>query len=533
MYLPGISAWLIRMPACFRQSIFAVLFLAGACFLQAGQSYYVDAEGGSDANSGLAPEMAWASLSRINSITCRPGDRILFRAGCEWEGRLVPKGSGTPGLPVIIDRYGEGDLPVIHGRGKWESTVLLENIEYWEVRNLEITNKGTGRKAGRRGLVVRALDMGDCRGIHLKNLVIRDVNGVLEKKQGGGSAILIHNGGERVPTRFIDLRIEDCHFYRCERNGVNFRGNTNRNAWHPNLQVVIRNNLLEQIPGDGIVPIGCDGALIEHNVMRDCPDILPFGDAAAGIWPWSSDNTLIQFNEVSGHNAKWDGQGFDADWNCIGTVIQYNYSHDNAGGFLLVCNQGHNYGTERNAGTRDTIIRYNLSINDGIREYPTKREGWFSPSIHISGPCENTYIHNNVIIIPEKRKPGIDSSVVYFHNWGGLWPVNTRFEDNLFISPSSRGFHSGGDKETVYSGNGHFGNFKRLPDDDEAIFDPSAAPSAESWGKGYQTLGAFLKTKELAALDEDLPLPELVRSLFPVHLHNPQPGEPKEIPAPN
>ena len=33
---------------------------------------------------------------------------------------------------------------------------------------------------------------------------------------------------------------------------------------------------------------------------------------AAGIWPWSCDNTLVQFNEVSGHKAPWDAQGFDS-----------------------------------------------------------------------------------------------------------------------------------------------------------------------------------------------------------------------------
>ena len=76
--------------------------------------------------------------------------------------------------------------------------------------------------------------------------------------------------------------------------------------------------MIEEVPGDGIVPIGCDSTLIEYNVMRDCPDMLPDTEAAAGIWPWSCDNTLVQFNEVSGHKAPWDAQGFDSDWNCRG-----------------------------------------------------------------------------------------------------------------------------------------------------------------------------------------------------------------------
>ena len=45
---------------------------------------------------------------------------------------------------------------------------------------------------------------------------------------------------------------------------------------------------------------------------------------------------MIQFNEVSDHKAPWDAQGFDSDWNCRRTLIQYNYSHDNEGFELLL-----------------------------------------------------------------------------------------------------------------------------------------------------------------------------------------------------
>ena len=143
--------------------------------------------------------------------------------------------------------------------------------------------------------------------------------------------------------------------------------------------------------------------------MRDFPDILSHEEAAAGIWPWSSDNTLIQYNEVSGHKAKWDGQGYDSDYNCIGTTIQYNYSHDNYGGFLLICNNGFSFKGSGNIGTKQTIIRHNISINDGIRPYPTKRKGDFSPVFHITGPTENTYIHNNIIILPKNT---LDNTIV-------------------------------------------------------------------------------------------------------------------------
>jgi hypothetical protein len=57
----------------------------------------------------------------------------------------------------------------------------------------------------------------------------------------------------------------------------------------------------------------------------------------AGIWPWSTDNTLLQLNEAARTHTTLDGQGFDADYNSRNTLFQYNYSHDHEGGFMLIC----------------------------------------------------------------------------------------------------------------------------------------------------------------------------------------------------
>jgi hypothetical protein len=234
-----------------------------------------------------------------------------------------------------------------------------------------------------------------------------------------------------VPTRFIDLQILDNHIYNTSRNGIGIGGTASRKNWFPHLKVVIKGNLMEQVPGDGIVVIGSDGALVEGNLLRDFPDILPHGEAAAGIWPWSSDNTVIQFNEVSGHKAKWDGQGYDSDFNSVGTIIQNNYSHDNYGGFLLVCNNGAKLGQDINKGTIRSIIRNNVSVNDGIRPYPTKNRGVFSPTFHLTGPIDDTHIYSNVIITPQKAED-VDNTLIVMDNWGGPWPVNSIFEGNEF-----------------------------------------------------------------------------------------------------
>lgn len=459
------------------------------------KTFYVDAENGDDANSGNSPQKAWASLEKVNSIVFKPGDQILFKSGTEYFGQLELKGSGSDEIPILINKYGEGEKPAIHGQGEKLHTLLLYNVEYVEVRNLEITNTGKERKERRRGVTISAEDFGDCHHIILDSLEIHHVNGSLVKSDGGGSAIIWQNKGDSIKTRFVDLIIENCHLHNCGRNGINSRGYTRRDNWYPSIGVIVRNNLLEQIPGDGIVPIGCDGAIIEHNVMRDCPDILSHKEAAAGIWPWSSDNTIIQFNEVSDHRAKWDGQGFDSDYNCQGTIIQYNYSHDNYGGFLLVCNNGGTYGSNGNIGTDNTIIRYNVSINDGIRPYPTKRESWFSPNMHITGPVKNTKIYNNLIFIPEKENKEIARTIVEMDNWGDPWPVDTWFANNIFFVEGSSKFVWGEDENTVFTNNAYFGEIKNMPDDPMAIFENPEFVDEKARGEGFEILKNFMLKK--------------------------------------
>ncbi len=400
------------------------------------KTFYVNSETGSDKNTGTSQARAWKTLWKVNQQTFKPGDRILFAAGTSYEGTLAPKGSGKDGKVIQIDRYGKGANPAIHGNGYKEYTLLLYNVEYWEVRNLEITNTGKERKASRRGVIVRAENFGDCHHIILEGLEIHHVNGVFEKRKGGGSGILWQNMGEKVKTRFIDLHILNNYIHHCDRNAMNSRGYAKRTEWHPSLGVVIRGNLIENVPGDGIVPIGCDGAIIEFNVIRNGIDAMPVGDAAAGIWPWSSDNTLIQFNEVSDHRAKWDGQSYDADFNCIGSTFQYNYSFDNWGGFMLICNNGDKLGQPLNIGTKNTEIKYNLSVNDGLRPYKAHNKRFFSPIFHITGPVEQTTLHHNIVIVPEKEVKAIENTLIEFGNWGKKFPVNTVFENNLVRSES-------------------------------------------------------------------------------------------------
>ena len=67
-------------------------------------SYYMDATGGNDNNSGTSTALAWQTLDKIYNQTFLPGDSVLFKKGEIWRGRLIPPNSGNADklLKVII-----------------------------------------------------------------------------------------------------------------------------------------------------------------------------------------------------------------------------------------------------------------------------------------------------------------------------------------------------------------------------------------------------------------------------------------------
>jgi hypothetical protein len=209
-------------------------------------------------------------------------------------------------------------------------------------------------------------------------------------------------------------------------------GNWERKRWDPNLHVIIRNNIIDGTSGHGIVPVACVHPLVEYNIVGNSPQQVSDPDGVDRIWPWSCDNSVIQYNIVSGMKSQWDAYGFDADYNCTNSLFQYNLSYNNKGGFLLVCNSG-GWSKDWSVGNVGTLVRYNVSINDGLRDYiGTNTSKYYSPVIHCTGSIKNTVIEKNLIFIKKKTAPHIDKTIIHLDNWGkGYHPDSTFFRDNL------------------------------------------------------------------------------------------------------
>ena len=264
-----------------------------------------------------------------------------------------------------------------------EDAVRLYNVQFIEVRDLEVTNHGAA-PAVRRGVHIFLDNFGTGSHIVVSGLYIHDVNGTNQRKDNGG--IIFRTNGNRTPSRFDGLTIERNIVWKVDRSAIAAQSyHSGRRRWNPSLNVVIRDNFVDDVGGDGIVPWATESVLVEHNIARNCNRRA--NSYNAGIWPWSTDNSLFQLNEASLTRTTKDGEGFDSDYNSRNTLFQYNYSHDNEGGFMLICtpvarNQ------QDNLGNTGTVIRNNISRNDRVRIF------------HLSGADDTTVTHNAIYVGP-------------------------------------------------------------------------------------------------------------------------------------
>jgi len=469
-------------------------------------NYYVNSTLGSDENDGLSPKSPFQTLEKANSLILQPGDRLLFACGCTWEGALEPKGKGSVELPCIIEPYGSGPRPCIHGCGKVGATVLLYNTEGWVIRGFEITNQGEQEATGERriGILALAEDYGTATGITIEDNYVHDVNGSNVKAHGpwAGGIFCIATANS-IPTRFDTVRIRRNHLVRCDRVGIYISGAGSRMSWNPMLDVQIFSNLLEDIGGDGILNIRTDGCIVERNRllgsrMRD-------DRYCAGIWPYSADNTIFRLNEAAYAKGTRDGQGFDCDGNCVGTIFEYNYSHDNDGGFMLVCTENPNivpFHEMENptVGCVSSQIYRNLTVNDLCRTF------------HLAGPVVGTVIEENCVYVGEH----LNLPILHYtgaHEGMGP-PEQTMVLRNIFAARGNASYVQAVERYqdgtfshelcpnpryVIYCGNAYLGNHAGQPVDPAK---PVESPSLEQLesilldenGKaipGLETLDAF------------------------------------------
>ena len=366
-----------------------------------------------------------------------PSDAILFKKGVTFEGMFAPSGSGAKDTPITVGTYGKGSRPVIDAKGKNIAGLMLRNASYWEVSGLEITNtNGTDEDQGTLfGVYVLAERTKETqRHVVINNCYIHDVNGKVAGKKRGG--IHVHIANSRSAT-FDDLRITN---NRIERVGGVGIGNSSscgmiefresdeveHNLW---TRVYVAGNIVDSTGRNNVIARCSKDAVYEHNILANSSRY----STGHSIFCFNTSGIKIQHNEAYGNVGPGgiDRGGFDADFSCVDTFIQYNYSHDN-NWFCGIMKR-------RN---RRVVIRYNISQNDreGVYFYGFEKERLAS-DIHIYNNTHFVRAGLNVAVFPEGRTPLnslFENNIFYFEgqgSWGeNAKGINTKFRNNLYFN---------------------------------------------------------------------------------------------------
>lgn len=432
----------------------------------AGTTYYVDSAAGNDANAGTDPGSPWKTLAKVNSTVFQPGDTIRFKAGGVWTGTLSPQGSGTEGNPIRIDMYGTGSKPLIAGAGA-AAAIYFYNQEQWEVRNLEITNDAA-TKGVRRGIHVDGTSGTWTNPRVFKHFVFENLD--IHHVKGDVGTDYAHNGGIIVwgtnwDYHVSDVVVNNCNIYSLDSVGIYLNGAQSK--YSTGLKVT--NNLIYDVAADGAFLLNTTGGLIENNIVHDTH--VRASGYHVPLWVWGSKNSVIQFNEVYNTAAGGDAQAFDADYNSDGTIIQYNYSHNNAGGLVLVVSDG----TNASNFNTNTVIRYNISQNDGGAVF------------NFNGTPDTTYVYNNTVYLPKSSQ----AKVINHSNWGG-YAKNTYFYNNIIYNLGTGGYTFAGSTNNVFEHNVFYGNHPAgEPADPYKMTDDPQLASPGSGGIGRDTVVGY------------------------------------------
>lgn len=396
-----------------------------------GNIYYVSPEG-NDSYDGISQSSPWKTLRKVSQygldVGFKPGNIIMFEGGKIFESdylfyeiaTLLVSNSGTADSPIIFTSYGDSKATIKAGINA--TAILSVNNQYVEFRNLNvisefnpfIQNNATRNFNNGIWFFINKGTNIRMRGIMVDNCYIsRFIN----------TGILL-NYSDTVKTRiggYGNVKITNCKLDSIGQGGIVmnwFRPNLYSVDDFPHKDVTIKNCDISHVTGlstetgsnsgDGILLIDVDSALIEGNRVDSCGSMAGKDSGPSAIETAQCRRIIYQYNEAcyqetpSGH----DGGGFHFGDGVQNSIMQYNYSHHNAG-------PGFNCGTY-NSGypLRDSnnIIRYNISAEN------LQHSNYDNAEIAFGGGNgtinHNIYVLNNIIYVSKYAKSSGDAAAI-------------------------------------------------------------------------------------------------------------------------
>lgn len=356
-----------------------VLVLCAISSAAPAATYYVDCQSGSDERAGQTPDTAWKSTAKVSGVALQPGDSVLFKRGTRCSGALAPRGSGTEALPIRAGAYGSGPLPVIEADAGSDAAVRLFDQQGWHISNIETVS---GNPYG----IFISGSKGRLRHFRLKDLVVRDVTGTPKTKRAGLVTISAPAG-----VAIEDVVIDGVTASNTTQwAGIVVSGGSREDRIR---DVTVRNSVVHDVDGDGIILFSVDGGLIERSAAwrTGLQPRLTIG-TPNGIWTWTCNKCIVRHTEGFWTDSPGvDGGVYDIDWGNDDNVVEENYGHDAMGYCAAVFAAGKRV-------TASSVIRNNLCLDNGRSPKLARRQGDLYISTWDGGKLDGVEIYGNTFI---------------------------------------------------------------------------------------------------------------------------------------
>lgn len=461
----------------------------------AGRDYFLDARNGRDSAAGTSPATAWRSLAKANATTFRPGDRILLKAGAQWhDEQLWPKGSGSAGRPITISAYGDprAARPYIAANGNVPSpfrtdgtknpatvgltgAIVLRNQQYFDINSIELSNDDDFETDITTGAFVRDGIMVSINAdllpagadsimdhFRISNVYVHNTDGPSFWQRIHYGGINFQVFGDHKYTEyatggyyFKDVRIENNTFVNVELHAIQFAFNwfndrypeagqyDESGKWHEGWEqlwvrtrdlysrdVYIGHNYAESIGQGAIQLANTKNMTVEYNEVNGYLE--RYGSVSVALYLWAGADSVMQYNEVyGGPNNEFDGTPWDLEYTNFNVTYQFNYSHDNAAGWMSYMGNSSN-----------SVARYNLSVNDNGVLVKNMLSTNYSPTYFVN----NTFVYDG-------------ADLDYFHDetfLSRVYFMNNIFYNYSATTPTPWYRRTGALRQAVFSNNDYY-----------------------------------------------------------------------------
>lgn len=420
--------WLCRM------SMAAIGSLTFAASLSA-QHYYVSPSG-NDSNAGTSTAAPWQTITKINNFIFPADSMVSFEGGQTFTGCLVFNSSNVPvsssSTLFTVNSYGTGAATISSNcSGTSAAAITGDNVSGFMIDGLHIVNGGSTIYGV---LLENQTSNSPTQNLIVKNSEITGFAPVTGSTNGGEIWIVGYAmNGNNGPLDNVQILNNTLHGATvASGDGVGIGGY----GYGENItNVLVQGNTIYNlgmpatITGAGILADGWSQGTIQYNVVHDIGANVTSCGGASGIETYTANKITVRFNEVyniqpsPAYTKGCDWDGIDLDGGTTNSIVEYNYTHHNAGSGLLAYNSSPT-GTTWGPNT----YRYNISEDD---DWAKAQGGLFN--IVPGNPPNAISIYGNTFFDNvTTQKTMTSSSACFFYGYSaGVWASGSIVADNI------------------------------------------------------------------------------------------------------